>query len=96
MSHIPIIVSLTNIELAKRDKPRTNASELLRFFGVLVLMSRFEFGPRRNLWETSTTYKYISAPNFSRIMPNHRFELLRCCLRFSSSGGYGDSDDSNR
>ncbi len=96
MSHLPAIVSLTNEQLARHAKPATNASEILRFFGVLVLMSRYEFGPRRELWMTSSANKYIPAPNFTRIMPNHRFELLRTNVRFSSSTAYADMENCNR
>ena len=96
MSHLSTIVMLTNRELSRFDKQPTNVSEVLKFIGVLVLMSRYEFGPRRNLWATSSSYKYLPAPNFTRIMPSHRFETLRCCIRFSASADIGESDDSNR
>lgn len=96
MSHLGTIVILTNQELIARDKQPTTATEILRFFGVLVLMSRYEFGPRRGLWSTTSTYKYMAAPNFTRIMPSHRFETLRSCLRFSSAGGTRDSENCNR
>ena len=96
MSYLGAIVTLTNQELSRRGKNVTTATEILRFFGVLVLLSWYEFGPRRGLWSATSPYKYIAAPNFTRIMPSHRFEILRSCLRFSSAGGTSDSENCNR
>ena len=96
MSHLSQIVALTNLELQRRDKQLTTSGEILRYFGVLVLMSRFEFGPRRELWQTTSQNKYVPVPNFTRIIPYHRFEMLRMCIRYSHSGGTGDVDGDNR
>lgn len=96
MSHLRIIVRLTNAELSKLDKSPTSESEVLRFFGILLLMSRYEFGARKNLWATSSTYKYIAAPNFTRIMPSHRFETLRSSLRLSNCAVSDDNDSCAR
>ena len=74
MSHLSNIVVSTNRELVRLDKRPTDVAEVLKFISLLVIMSRFEFGPRRSLWATYSSYKYLPAPNFTRIMPQHRFE----------------------
>ena len=95
MSHLPTIVTQTNMNLARYSKALTTPDEILRFFGVLVLMTRYEYGDRRNLWKTTSTNKYLAAPNFTRIMPRHRFESLRLCIRFSVCP-QSDDDGVNR
>jgi hypothetical protein len=58
--------------------------ELLKFIGILILATRFEFGRRSTLWSTVAIYKYIPAPQFGKTgMSRHRFDLLFRCLTFS-------------
>ena len=95
VSHLQKIVSMTNTNLEVQGKQPTSCGEILRFFGLLIMMTRHEYGNRRNLWNTTNKYKYIAAPNFTRIMPRHRFESLRHCIRFSSCPE-GDGDGTNR
>jgi hypothetical protein len=58
--------------------------ELLKFVGVLILTTRFEFGCRASLWSTTAPYKYVPAPQFGKTgMPRHRFDTILRCLRFS-------------
>lgn len=96
MSHLGKIVTMTNLNLVKNGRPVTSTSEILRFFGVIVLMSRYEFGSRRDLWATSTGNKYIPAPNFGQIMPFHRFQMIRSQIRFSDNGNHEDDGEANR
>jgi Transposase IS4 len=57
--------------------------ELLKFFGILILSTRFEFSARASLWSTTAPYKYVPAPAFGKKgMSRHRFDLLFRCLRF--------------
>jgi hypothetical protein len=37
------MVELTNTELTKLELNKTNCSEMLKFFGVILLMTKFEF-----------------------------------------------------
>jgi hypothetical protein len=51
--------------------------ELLKWFGVLILITRFEFGNCRDLWSDMLALsKYIPAPEFGVTtgMARHRFE----------------------
>lgn len=96
MSHLAKIVTMTNANLILNNKGVTDASEILRFFGIIILMSRFEFGPRRDLWETKSDNKYIPATNFALFMKHHRFETLRANIRFSNNGSNVDDGMPNR
>jgi hypothetical protein len=58
------MVDLTNYELAKLELNATNTSELLELFGVLILMTFFEFTSRASLWSSVAPMKYQPAPHF--------------------------------
>ncbi len=85
-----------NSQLAINIKQQTNRLEILKFFGILVLISRHQFGTRRDFWLSVSKFKYISAPKFGVIMPRHRFETLRSCIRFSDNVNMGDDGFQNR
>ena len=79
-----LILQLTNNELAMARKNYTTAGEIVKFFGVMLLVTRFEFGSRASLWSNVTTNKHIPAPLFGLTgMPWKRFDDLWMCIRFS-------------
>ena len=79
-----LILQLTNHELGMARKTYTSAGEIVKFFGVMLLATRFEFGSRASLWSNVTTNKYIPAPSFGQTgMPRKRFDDLWMCIRFS-------------
>jgi len=89
------IVALTNENLRHRNGQEgnnnvvlhrpTTAGEILKFFGIVILATRFEFGRRSDLWSTTASSKYVPAPNFgSTGMPRQRFDLLFSTIRFSA------------
>ena len=81
---LQLILQLTNNELAMTRKNYTTAGEIVKFFGVMLLVTRFEFGSRASLWSNVTTNNYIPAPSFGLTgMPRKRFDDLRMCIRFS-------------
>jgi hypothetical protein len=45
------MVELTNDKLATNKQPQLTTGGLLKFFGVLILGTRYEFGHRADLWE---------------------------------------------
>ena len=83
------IIRLTNLELSKqnvRDYTTDYCSrgEMVKFLGVLILMTRFEFNDRASLWKTTSISKYIPAPAFGRTgISRNRFDMLWRCIRFS-------------
>ena len=82
------IVRLTNINLAKL--PRHNLTrwvtegEIVKFFGIVILMTRYEFKDRASLWSTVDTSKYIPAACFGKTsMGRCRFDNILRCIQFS-------------
>ena len=81
---LQLILQLTNNELALVRKNYTMAEEIVKFFGVMLLVTWFEFGSRASLWSNTSTNKYIPAPLFGLTgMPWKRFDDLWMCIRFS-------------
>ena len=81
---LQLILQLTNIELAMARKNYTTAGEIVKFFGVMLLVTWFEFGSQASLWSNTSTNKYIPAPSFGLTgMPQKQFDDLWMCIRFS-------------
>jgi hypothetical protein len=58
--------------------------ELIRFLGIILLITRVDFPSRRYLWSTEAFSKYLPAFAFGRLgMTRNRFEAIWSCLRFS-------------
>jgi Transposase IS4 len=74
----------TNEKLSTQKKDVLLYPELIRFFGVCILITQFEFETRRNLWLTKTGSKYIPSPNLSGTgMTRHRFDDISGSITFS-------------
>ena len=68
---------LTNKVLKKEKLKETTTGEILIFFGIIVLMSKFEFNKRRDLWTNTSQFRYVSAPALGKTgMARKRFDLL--------------------
>ena len=90
---LQLILQLTNNELAMARKNYTTAGEIVKFFGVMLLVTRFEFGSWASLWSNVTTNKYILAPSFGLTgMPWKRFDDLWMCIQFSEQPPNRPSD----
>ena len=55
------IVTLTNAQLAKCNLDEMDVAEFLRWFGVVLLISRCEFSLQRELWEVRNHSKFLPA-----------------------------------
>ena len=87
-SHIQKIVMLTNRHLIIANKLRTTIGEILKFFGVLILTTEFEFGSRRSLWSSVAPSKYVPAPCFGKTgITRNRFDDIWAYIRFSDQPG---------
>ena len=50
---------------------------MIKWFGILILATCFEFGDRDSLWSTFSQSKYRSAPDFGKTSMNrHHFNML--------------------
>ena len=90
---LQLILQLTNNKLAMARKNYTMAGEIVKLFGVMLLVIQFEFGSWASLWSNMTTNKYIPAPLFGLTgMPRKRFDNLWMCIRFSEQPPNRPSD----
>ena len=56
----------------------TSIGKILKFMGILLLLTRFEFGNRASLWSTKGRNRFMPAPNFGHTtgMSRERFDAL--------------------
>lgn len=98
MDQLMHMVRLTSPKLEARGLPPTTAGEVLKFMGVVILATRYEFGARAELWATKTRNPYLVAPAFGERtgVTRCRFDALWSCLTFSEQrrGGGDDSEQS--
>jgi hypothetical protein len=76
----------TNLLLEAEEKEHEPVSyeEAIKFFGIIILATRFEFTSRASLWSTATLSRFYSLPGFGRSgMPRARFDAIWRCMRFS-------------
>ena len=85
--HIKLVTDLTNIEI-KRNNPKTKPvtqQEILKFYGILILMPRLPDLPRRDMWNATPKMQYSCAANLGKTgMSRNRFELIFKHSRFSN------------
>lgn len=84
MRHLSKIVVMTNENLTAKNLSPTSSEELLKLFGMLVLITRFEFNDRRELWSLNGPSKYIPSPKLGTPMDRDRFEAIWRQLKVSS------------
>ena len=79
-SQLRLMVDETSTKLAASGQPKTTKGEILKWLGILLLITRFEFGNRRDLWAEKSSSKYVPAPAFGRRtgMARDCFEALLC------------------
>lgn len=95
-SYLSRIVDLTNSKLSHYELQETTREELLQYFGVLILCTRFEFGDRYDLWNSLPTSEFIPAANFGKTgLCRKRFTDLSRFISFSQPNGYEISSDAS-
>jgi len=98
MDQLTRMVRLTSPALEGRGMQPTTRGELLRFIGVTILATRYEFGSRAELWSNKPRNPYLIAPAFDERtgLSRCRFDSLWSCVVFSEqkSGGRDDSEQS--
>jgi len=92
------MVRLTSAKLRTRGMQQTTAGEVLKFIGVTLLATRYEFGARADLWATKARNKYMQAPAFGERtgMPRSRFDALWSSVTFSEQAGDADDSEGSR
>ena len=56
---LQLILQLTNSKLAMVRKNYTTAGQIVKFFGVILLVTRFEFGFQASLWSNTSTNNVV-------------------------------------
>ena len=74
------MVALTNKKMnedAGQETDDVNQEELLKFFGIVLLIPRMGDMPRREMWQTAPSSKYGPAACLGHTgMTRHRFEAI--------------------
>jgi Transposase IS4 len=79
------ILVATNLQLMENNKIATTKGEILKFFGVVLLATKFEFKSRAGLWSSSPPSKYENAPSFGKTgMARTRFDDIWRYIRWGS------------
>jgi hypothetical protein len=66
------MVTLTSEKLREKGKHLTTGGEILKFFGILMLGTWYEFVSRADLWSTSSRKIRFDPPAFGRKTGNAR------------------------
>lgn len=81
------IVKNTNIKLTDKGLREIDMNELLKFFGIMILMTGLEFHNTLSLWDNNhnPSMPYIKYGRFTKLvtMSPGRFDDILMCLRFS-------------
>jgi Transposase IS4 len=90
------MVELTNKKLVIFKKPHLTTGDLLKFLGILIMGTRYEFGHRADLWRTEAGNRILQVPAFGTKngMPRKRFEDIWSSLTFSRQAERGDDEGS--
>jgi hypothetical protein len=87
LGHLSTIVAITNENLISRKLAPTTPKKILKFFGVMLLSTRFEFSSRESLLQSTPRNKYLPALNLGVTgMTRDRFRNVRSAIRFSEQG----------
>jgi len=57
------MVDLTSIALRVAGLPSTTTGKILKWLGITVLITRFQFADRASLWSCDPPSKYVPSPN---------------------------------
>ena len=70
--------------LVKHGEKGTTKGEMIKWFGIIILATRFKFVYRVSLWYTVSQSKYRSAPAFGKTgMNRQRFDMMYRHVRWS-------------
>ena len=75
---LQLMNELTSSALEEENLQPTTIGELLKFLGVMLIITRFEFGKRSSLWATTARTRFVPAPNLGHTtgMSRERFDHL--------------------
>ena len=80
-----LMVVLMNKELAEKKHKDKCESELLKFFGVMILLTQMRIRERRTAWDSGcfNNWKYMPRPPLQKSgMPRWQYDQIWSCIRF--------------
>jgi Transposase IS4 len=92
-TQLKLIVSETSSQCQLHRCAPTTKDEVIKLFGIFILITKYEFSNRKDLWRVTPKSKYEVAPNFGGLtdMRRKRFEDLWRHIRFGISLPSGQS-----
>ena len=83
-AQLDLIVAETSRQLHLANKTATTKGEIIKLFGVILLITKYEFKDRADLWNVTAPSRYEVAPNFGALtaMSRNRFDELFRYIRF--------------
>ena len=70
-------ILLTNIAVRRDKLNETTTGEVLKYFGILIVLSKFKFIKRRDLRSNLSQHRYVPIPSMGKAwMPRDRFDQL--------------------
>jgi heat shock protein HspQ len=84
--HLDLITRITSERLVKKKLDKTSMGEILRFFGTIILTTKYEFTTRASLWSNTRPTMYENAPQFGMKtrFSRKRFNDIWSNIRFSN------------
>ena len=84
-NELEVIINTTNHKLEEKQIIKTTRGEIIRFFGTLILITKYEFGSRSSLWSSHPPTKYENAPMFGAKtgFTRKRFNEIFTNIRFA-------------
>jgi hypothetical protein len=77
-------LSCTNDVLRAEGRIEVKYEEMIKFFGIIILATRFEFTARSTLWSKARVSRFYALPAFGTTgMTRNRFDEIWKCMRFS-------------
>ena len=77
-THLVKIINMTNDKLRRLGKNTTTKGEMVKFFGMLLLATRYEFCSRRDLWSSRSISRMVEAPKLARRLECHATDSTNC------------------
>ena len=98
---LKFMLEQTTASLQMAGKSPTSIGEILKCFGVTLLMTRFEFGGRHTLWSENNGSKYVPSANIGTRtgMSRERYDQLQQHMSWSFQPSHrpeGMSSESHR
>ena len=79
------IITLTNAKLSKRNLDKMDVAESLKWFGVVLLISRCEFSTCKELWAVQIHSRFLPPVELSQAtgISQQRYDDIWTCLHLS-------------